>query len=187
MTQPAAPSHRALVLVWPGHLIALILMLVPAAGLLLASSAPGPEGAMGRARMFSLLVDSALWPLVGLFLGLALATLFDQRKLRWTYTLVSGVLGLLFLVLVPVFVLDVFQLRGTVRPEMQRLYDGNMIRNVLTLFATAGIFLLQAALSVRVLRTEGAGRSVAVGPGLVGRTAPPLPDVDKQHGAEARN
>lgn len=154
----------------PGHLLALILVLVPGSALVLSTFIPGPSGAMGRSRTFGFITDVGYVPLLGVFLGLLIASLFQHRKTAWAYAIASVLVGLGFLVSLPIFILDVLQLRPGVRPDLKTTYDLNVIRNLGTLSAFTLFLLVLGILAIRALRKDRAEARTAT-PGLVSAAA----------------
>ena len=145
-------------LAWPGHLLAWALIVFPTVGVFLAQMTPGAEGALAGVRLLGLIADSILLPLLGVFLGAFLAEYLEQGGFRRFYALLSGVLALGLLVAVPVFALDILQVRTGVQPIMRRLFDLNSLRSLLMLVIAAAMLVV---LAVVVWRALGRGGRVA--------------------------
>jgi len=138
----------------PGHLLAVLLVLVPLTSLVLAVMMPGTEGVAWRIQAVALLIDKMPFPAVGLFLGILLAAYFQQRGLSHIYAATSALLGLSLILLAPLFLLDSLQIRSAV--ELRRLYDLNVARALVEHFAYGVLLLLLALATWRNLRTNRA-------------------------------
>jgi hypothetical protein len=152
----------------PGHLLALLLVFIPLSSTVLALMMPGPDGVGRRIQGAALLIDKMPLPAVGLFLGVVLATYFQQRALSHVHAALSALLGILVLGLAPLFLLDTLQIRNAV--EMRRLYDLNTARALLEHLLYGVLLLLLALATWRNLRVN---RAPAVRPDLIRVAGPP--------------
>jgi hypothetical protein len=82
-----------------------------------------------------------LLPLLGLFTALVIAAMLDHRRVRRALGWVCLVLAVLFGIMIVLFILDFFQMRGQVKPQFQKVMDvaatGSLIKQVFTLLALA--------------------------------------------------
>jgi hypothetical protein len=123
----------------PGYLLAVMLFLLPL-GDFFTTVYPfrfGEErwrfGAVGS------LGNVTLLPLLGLFTALVIAAMLDHRRVRRAMGWVCLAFAVLFGIMIVLFMLDFFQMRGQVKPQFQKVMDvaatGSLIKQVLTLFA----------------------------------------------------
>ncbi len=159
-------------LFWPGQLVAWALILFPLSGLVLTQLVPGTEGAFRRTRLLGLMADGTAIPLLGIFLGAALAALHDRPGWRRFYSVVSGVAGLALVIVGPLFMLDALQVRRGVKPELQQLYEMNSARSLAIVLVTGAILLLLAAALWRSIRQTRRSKEEG-GAGLVLGGNPP--------------
>lgn len=128
---------------WPTYFIASLLLFVPLFDLTITV---WPfQGSVLRWRVATMGQVSASMVLatLGLLLLLVASVLFEQPRAQRAVAAVTGVMAAALLVLVPLFLLDLAQLRPDVRPEIRHPFDivatQSTIKLVLEIVALASI------------------------------------------------
>ena len=145
-------------LAWPGYLVAFLLMFVPFLDWAVTVWPLQFGNMRWRVGAAGQLSGGLMTVLIGLLVVFAIALALDQRRAQRVVVVLSGLLAAGTLVLVSLFVLDVAQLRGSVRPEVVHAFDivaiQALTKQLLTLLTT----LAFAVAAFKASRADGAAR-----------------------------
>ena len=119
-------------------------------------------GAMGQ------LSGALTGVMISLLLTFAASVIFDHPKVQRLLVAVAGLITALLLVVITLFVLDLVQLRVSVRPEVKRAFDIVAIQAFIKLLLGLVVSTVFAVASFRASRAEVASRRRgAEGPAMV--------------------
>ena len=155
----------------PTYLVALVFMVIPFLDVLVSVYPLQFANIRWRVALMGQLSGGLMTVLLGFLLALAAATLLEQPRMQRAIVALSALLGLLLLATIVLFVLDIVQLRPSVRPEVRRAFDivatqafGKLLLSLVAsvLFVLAGLRASRELLAGR--RARGAeGPVVMVG------------------------
>lgn len=153
----------------PTYLVAFLFLFVPLLDLAVSVWPLQFSNLRWRVATAGQLSGGLMTVFLGFLLALTITTVLDQVRARRAIVALAGLLALVLVVVSGLFVLDIFQLRGSVRPEVRRAFDmialQAFIKLVLAvvgsvLFVIAGIRLGRDDQKAR--RTRGAAEGPAV-------------------------
>ena len=156
----------------PTYLVAFLFLFVPFLDLAVSVWPLQFGNLRWRVAMVGQLSGGLMTIFLGFLLALTIATVLDQRRVQRAIVALCGLLALALVVTIGVFVLDIFQLRGAVRPEVRRAFDmiavQAFIKLILSLvgsalFVLAGIRLTRDEQKARRPRAATDGPVVVVG------------------------
>lgn len=121
----------------PGFLLAALLFLFPL-GDFLTTVYPYRFGEVRwRFGAIGSLGNVTLLPLLAIFIALVISVMLDMRRARRVLGWLCAIFAALFGVMIVLFMLDFFQMRGQVKPQFQKVMDvaatGSLIKQMLTL------------------------------------------------------
>jgi hypothetical protein len=119
-----------------GYLICVYLGVVPITETVLGLWPPSFGEVAWRYGAAGLFTQAFMTPLLGLCLAVALAVHLDHRRMVRFLALVSGAGALLTLIVLPLFVLDLVQMRGSVNEGAETAFDIASLSAVLKMSAT---------------------------------------------------
>lgn len=102
-----------------GYLLALLLTVVPLYDAATSIWPPHLSDERWRWGSVGALSNLTLVPLLGLFIGLVIATFADDRRTRRFIGWICGLLAVVVAIAAVLFILDYFQTRTLVRPQFQ--------------------------------------------------------------------
>ena len=152
-------------LTFGGYLMALYLITVPLAETLIGVWPLQLGDAAWRYGATGLLSQALMTPLLGLLLAVYLAVYVQHRALSWALAVVSGLVAVFMIAVIPLFLLDMLEMRAQVGDAVTAAFD------VATGFA---LLKMGAAVLVCFVMARGA-RSAAQG--MRKRTATKAPFV----------
>lgn len=138
-----------------GYLMALYLVTVPLAETLIAVWPLQVGDAAWRYGATGLLSQALMTPLLGLLLAVGLAVYAEHRALSRALAVISGVCAVFIIVVIPLFLLDMLEMRGQVVDEATRAFDVATVFALLKMGATVLMgfaMALGARSAARVMR-----------------------------------
>lgn len=164
----------------PTYLVAFLFLFVPFLDLAVSVWPLQFGNLRWRVAMVGQLSGGLMTVFLGFLIALVIATVLDQPRVQRAVVALCGLLAVALVVIIGMFVLDIFQLRGAIRPEVRRAFDmiavQAFIKLILSLigsvlFVLAGLRLARDEQKAR--RPRGADGPVVV----VGGTRGPAADV----------
>lgn len=151
----------------PTYLVAFLFLFVPLLDLIVSVWPLQFGNLRWRVAMVGQLSGGLMTVFLGFLLALAIATVLDQPRMQRAIVALSGLLAVLLLVIIGLFVLDIFQLRGAVRVEVRRAFDmiavQAFIKLVLALVGSV-LFVLAGIRAARDEQKSRRSRGAAEGP-----------------------
>jgi hypothetical protein len=154
----------------PTYLVAFLFAFVPFLDLLVSVWPLQFGNLRWRVATMGQLSGGLMTVLLGFLLALVISTVLEQPRMQRAIVALSGLMAVALIATMGLFVLDVFQLRGAVRPEVRRTYDmiavQAFIKFVLSLIGS----LLFAWAALRMARDDKKARrprNTADGPVVV--------------------
>jgi len=130
----------------PTYLVALLFIFIPLLDVVVSGWPLQFANIRWRVAMMGQLSGGLMTVLLGFLLAVAAATLFEQPRVQRLLVALSALMGLALLATLVLFLLDVTQLRGDVRPEIRRTFDIVALQAFLKLcFALLGSVLFFVA------------------------------------------
>ena len=142
----------------PTYLVAFLFLFVPFLDLAVSVWPPQFGNLRWRVAMVGQLSGGLMTVFLGFLLALAIATLLDQRKMQRAVVALCGLLAVALIVVIGMFVLDVFQLRGAVRPEVRRAFDMIAVQAFIKLILSLVASVLFVVAGIRLSRDEQKAR-----------------------------
>jgi chromate transport protein ChrA len=142
----------------PTYLVAFLFAFVPFLDLVVSVWPLQFGNLRWRVAMMGQLSGGLMTVLLGFLLALIAATVFDQPKVQRAIVALSGLMALALVVVMGMFVLDVFQLRGDVRPEVRRAFDMIALQAFIKLILALIGSLLFAWSGIRIARDDRKAR-----------------------------
>lgn len=154
----------------PTYLVAFLFLFVPFLDLAVSVWPLQFGNLRWRVAMVGQLSGGLMTVFLGFLLALAIATLLEQPRMQRAIVALCGLLAVALVVIIGMFVLDIFQLRGAVRPEVRRAFDmiavQAFIKLILSLLGSV-LFLLAGIRLARDEQRSRRPRSAAEGPVVV--------------------
>ncbi|HET7456728.1 MAG TPA: hypothetical protein VFJ74_03670 [Gemmatimonadaceae bacterium] len=108
---------------WPTYFIASLLIFVPLFDLIITIWPIQGSNLRWRVATMGQVSASEVLAILGLLLLLIASVIFDQPRVQRVVAALAGLMAAVLLVLVPLFLLDITQLRPDVRPELKHPFD----------------------------------------------------------------
>ena len=154
----------------PTYLVAFLFLFIPFLDLAVSVWPPQFGNLRWRVAMVGQLSGGLMTVFLGFLLALTIATVLEQPRVQRAIVALCGLLAVALVIILGMFVLDVFQLRGDVRPEVRRAFDTIAIQAftklILALVASA-LFVLSGIRIARDEQRTRRPRGAAEGPVVV--------------------
>lgn len=151
----------------PTYAVCLWLVLFSAIDAALLTLPLSPTMAMWRYGLARLVNLYLLSPMIGIFLALVLAVVFEHSRVLKAVSMISGLAAIIMLVLTIVYFVDSFAMRGVEQQGLIPPFTGRWALDLVKLIFGAGLFGVFAT-AARALST-GAPATGKTAPGVVGR------------------
>ena len=122
-------------------MLAAVLVVLPLSDTLIGLVPPRPGNLQWRVGAVGLVSGAMIMPMLGIFLALAVAHLRDDVWTRRLLATGSGLLGLVFLLTMVLFLLDLLQIRPEIAPTNLRAYDLATVKGLVTLLGEGVMFV----------------------------------------------
>ena len=165
----ARESRDYSMLAKPAYLLAGLLIVIPMMDLvtnILPARLGDPQWRYGSLGLFA---GFSLTPLLGLLVLAGAAVALDHARMLWIAGIASMVIGVLLVLSLGLFVLDVLQIRGNVNPDLMRTFDIGAAKAVVKIVGVAGSMLWMGWASWRVGQGRIREKKRGGGPELVAR------------------
>ena len=107
----------------PAYMLAFLLAFIPMLDLLVTAWPIRLDNVRWRLAAAGQFGTGATTILLGLLVAYTVAWLRGHTRVQWLVGIVSGILGLVLMMVLGLVALDAVQLRGDVRPELARAFD----------------------------------------------------------------
>jgi hypothetical protein len=143
---------------WPTYLVASLLAVVPFLDWAVAVWPLQLGNMRWRVGAAGQLSGGLMTVLLGLLLLLAVAVLLEQPRVLRLVAALGALLAAGTLVLLTLFLLDVLQLRGSVRPELVRSFDVVAFQALVKQLVAVAAGVVLAVSAIRAVRAGGGAR-----------------------------
>lgn len=148
---------------WVSYPLAFILVLLPISDIAIGLFPLQLGNIQWRVGAVGLVSGVMLLPTVGLFLALAVAHAADHFWTRRLLAISAIILGLIFLVVLVLFALDLVQVRREIPEQAHRAFDMAAVKGSVMLLAEAIVFMIFGIASIKAdrarRRTDRSGQS----------------------------
>jgi len=131
-------------LMWPGYIVAALLILIPIIDTGLSAVPFHPSNVGWRFGAVGVYSRALMTPILGLWILLALAALFEHATVLRIAAIASGILGIILIGILALFALDAVQLRSSVAVQIRKGFDVSTLV-AMAKYAVAAVFLLLVA------------------------------------------
>ena len=145
-------------LAWPTYFVAFLLVATPALDFLANVWPLRPGEVQWRYGSVALFTGFMLTPLFGVMFALGAATVLRHRLVLRVLSFVNVILAPLILVLIVLFALDVFQVRGTVPEEGRSMFDTGSAKAVVKYVTMAVALAWLGIAGIRATRPVAKGK-----------------------------
>jgi hypothetical protein len=142
----------------PTYLVAFLFLFVPFLDLAVSVWPLQFGNLRWRVAMSGQMSGGLMTVFLGFLLALGIATVLDQPKMQRAVVALCGLLAVVLVVVLGMFVLDIFQLRGAIRPEVRRAFDMIAVQAFIKLLLSLLGSVLFVIAGLRMARDEQKAR-----------------------------